>query len=297
MAPGNVGGGFWVRCATCFHGHEPSNPLVLFNCKHLSCQRCAHRAKEYFTNDGTTAACPVCKATPVRAIVLGSKDVPPMIGDLFGNTVRASKHMCEPIVFQDFQLNTLTEEFVKEIKMVENQYHAEMNKLYQEYRGANDRLGRGTLDANKLEKELAQLRSLMISKENQRRHQPSRPEDVRSPGRGARPNPFEIRSPTRSGRNARPILFEVRSPGRDARPKQFEIRSPTRSGRDARPNPFEMRSPESTKSRGSHGSRRSRGSDHQGDRSLSPHGSRRRNPFQEHTDQRGVGYAIKRFFM
>jgi len=275
MAPGNVGGGFWVRCATCFHGHEPSNPLVLFNCKHLSCQRCAHRAKEYFTTDGTTAACPVCKATPVRAIVLGSKDVPPMIGDLFGNTVRASKHMCEPMTFQDFQQNTLTEEFIKEIRMMENQYHAEMKKLYQEYRGANDRLGRGTLDADKLEKELAQLRGLRVSKENQQRrqHRPSsRPEDVRSPGssgRGARLNPLGFPNPTRS---------------------------PTRSSRGG-PNPFEMRSPESAKSGNSRSSRRSRGSDHRGDRSLSPHGSRRGNLFQEHSDQRGVGYAIKRFFM
>ena len=130
-----------------------------------------------------------------------------------------------------------------------------MEKLDQEYKRANHRLERGTLDANRQEDELAQLRSLRISKENQQRgsrqHRPSsRPEDVRSP--------------TGSGRGG-------------ARP----------------PNPFEMRSPESAKS-----GRSGRGSDRGGDRSLSPHGSRRGgNLFQERTDQRGVGYAIKRFFI
>ena len=121
-----------------------------------------------------------------------------------------------------------------------------MEKLYQEYKRAHDKLERRTLEANKLEEELAQLRR--ISKKNQqRRHRPSRPEDVRSP---------------------------------------------TGSGRGARPNPFEMRSPESAKSGNGRG-----GSD-RGDRSLSPSGSRRGgNLFQERTDQRGVGYAIKRFFM
>ena len=124
----------------------------------------------------------------------------------------------------------------------------QMEKLDQEYKRANDKLKRRTLEANKLEEELAQLRSPRISKENQqRRHRPSRPEDVRSP---------------------------------------------TGSGRGARATPFEMPSSESAKN----GS--SRGGSNRGDRSLSPSGSRRGgNLFQERTDQRGVGYAIKRFFM
>lgn len=102
----------WIRCHACaVRPDGKSNQLLLLNCRHLSCQLCADKAREPSNSarEGYVATCPVCSAKPVRTIDLSrTAKLPSQITALFSNQTKAANQSREIRVFQAGQMTSLT---------------------------------------------------------------------------------------------------------------------------------------------------------------------------------------------